>query len=150
VSLHCRLLRKNRRIEEEEAVRSRVCDVRWLLVIDNYPDGVDDPREVAQECEQEADPELDLAADLEEDAEGRQDDGDDEVHERRRPVGHRRRPVRHRRPIDHKHRQRRRKGGERMGGDETTRCQREQFTKFRGTQKPNPIAQSACQFLASY
>lgn len=41
-------------------MRSRVSDVRWLLVIDNYPDGVDDPREVAQECEQEADPELDL------------------------------------------------------------------------------------------
>lgn len=58
-----------------------------------------------------------LAADLEEDAEGRQDDGDDEVHERRRPVGHRR-------PIDPKHRRGRRKGGERMGGDETTRCQR--------------------------
>ena len=42
-------------------------------------DGVDDPRDVPEEGEQEADPELVPAAELEEDAEGREDDGEDDV-----------------------------------------------------------------------
>lgn len=42
-------------------------------------DGVDDAGDVAEEGEQQADPELMPASELEEDAEGREDDGDEDV-----------------------------------------------------------------------
>jgi len=57
--------------------RNNACDGSILL--GDGVDGVEDAGDVPEDGEQEADPELMPASELEEDAEGREDDGDDDV-----------------------------------------------------------------------
>ena len=56
-------------------------------MLHDYPDGVDDPRDVAEQRKKDIQPEVDAKADLQEHAQRRQKDGEDDTNNIHRRVG---------------------------------------------------------------